>query len=234
MGAWGTALFADDTACDVRDDFRELLGDGLSAVAATKRVLTQWSDALEDADERPIVWLALAATQWRTGHVVPRVLREAITIIDSGSSLAPWNATMRAQLVSPPPAPKRIRKLYRDDCDWQIGEVVAYTTKKGRRVFLWVVDEHVDAGGRSPVCELLAWRGRSMPTVAQLRRAGSHKVRGERRSQFMVGRTSQREMPNDRILRTSLRIKPVPKTGPYRVFLWRMIDALLRSEYGVK
>ncbi len=29
MGTWGTALFSDDLACDARDAYRELVGDGL-------------------------------------------------------------------------------------------------------------------------------------------------------------------------------------------------------------
>ena len=36
MAAWGTALFSDDTACDVRDAYVDLLGDGLSGPEATK------------------------------------------------------------------------------------------------------------------------------------------------------------------------------------------------------
>jgi hypothetical protein len=30
MGVWGTGIFDDDTTCDVRDEFIELLEEGLS------------------------------------------------------------------------------------------------------------------------------------------------------------------------------------------------------------
>ena len=63
MGAWGTALFSDDTACDVRDSYIDLVGDGLSGPEATKGLLREWSASLNDPDESPVFWLALAATQ---------------------------------------------------------------------------------------------------------------------------------------------------------------------------
>ena len=34
MGTWGTGLFSDDLAADVRDEFRDLIGEGLTTEAA--------------------------------------------------------------------------------------------------------------------------------------------------------------------------------------------------------
>ena len=49
MGAWGTGVFSDDTASDVRDNYLDLIGDGLSGVEATK-LLREWSGTLDDPD----------------------------------------------------------------------------------------------------------------------------------------------------------------------------------------
>ncbi len=54
MGAWGTAIFSDDTASDVRDDYRDHVGDGLSGIEATDRLLNEWLDTLPDPDEGPV------------------------------------------------------------------------------------------------------------------------------------------------------------------------------------
>jgi hypothetical protein len=67
MGAWGPAIFSDDTACDVREDYKDCLGDGLTPSEATDRILLEWKESLEDFDEQSVVWLALAATQWKLG-----------------------------------------------------------------------------------------------------------------------------------------------------------------------
>ena len=84
MGTWGPAVFSDDTACDVRDDWRGHVGDGLSAVEATDRLLSEWSDSIDEPDDGPVIWLALAATQWKAGRLEDRVKKKALAIIDDG------------------------------------------------------------------------------------------------------------------------------------------------------
>lgn len=85
MGAWGTALFSDDTACNVRDDYRDQIGEGLSGPEATDRLLNEWRETLRDPDDGPVFWLALAATQWRCGRLESRVKEEVV----GSSSLLP-------------------------------------------------------------------------------------------------------------------------------------------------
>jgi hypothetical protein len=63
MGTSSTSLFADDVASDVRDEFTELLARRISAVDATQSLVQSWSTAIDDIDDGPTFWLALAATQ---------------------------------------------------------------------------------------------------------------------------------------------------------------------------
>ena len=182
MGAWGTAVFSDDTACDVRDDYRDLVGDGLSGPEATKALLKQWSQSLKDPDEAPVFWLALAATQWKYGRLEQQVLKQALEVIDSGSDLARWDSgsqdykkrqavllRLRAQLVSRQPAEKRIPKSFRSSNEWQKGDLVAYRLLSGRFVIWRVIGHHTDKGGTAPICELLDWVGDDVPSESQLR-----------------------------------------------------------------
>src|SRR6267154_5411325 len=123
MGAWGTTLFSDDTACDVRDSYIDLVGDGLTGPEVTKALLDEWSASLNDPDESPVFWLALAATQWRCGRLDGHVLQKALTVIDGGTDLARWESgskdfkkrktvleRLRAQLISPQPPERHIPK----------------------------------------------------------------------------------------------------------------------------
>ena len=41
MGTWGTGIFSDDNAADLRDDYRDFIGDGLSSREATDRLLAE-------------------------------------------------------------------------------------------------------------------------------------------------------------------------------------------------
>ena len=60
MGAWGTAIFSDDTAADIRGDYKDYIGDGLSPIAGKEKILLEWKEFLNDPDEAPVIWLSLA------------------------------------------------------------------------------------------------------------------------------------------------------------------------------
>lgn len=47
MGVWGTSIFSGDDPCDVRDDYRLLVGDGLSGPDATDRLVQKWTPSIE-------------------------------------------------------------------------------------------------------------------------------------------------------------------------------------------
>ena len=85
MGVWGTAVFSDDNAADLRADYRMMIGDGLSGPEATDRLLKEWMPSSEkDPDAAAIFWLALAVTQWKCGRLVV-VLPSSLTGTESAS-----------------------------------------------------------------------------------------------------------------------------------------------------
>jgi hypothetical protein len=185
MGVWGTALFSDDTASDIRGDYVDYLGDGLTGPEATARVLSEYKSSLSDPDEYGVVWLALAAVQWKYGRLEPDVLKQALAVIDSGSDLRRWTADtpdhakrkavlekLRAQITAPQPPSKPVRKRLRSECQWSIGQVVSYDMPSGRKVLFRVIDHHTDKGGTYPVFELLDWIGDDMPPLHQLESLG--------------------------------------------------------------
>src|SRR6266436_4678473 len=119
MSASGTGVFDDDVACDIRAQYRALLKDGHAPAEATRAVLRDWEPALADAEDGPVIWLALAAIQCRFGCLEPRVKAKALAVIDDGSDLEHWRETgnrdrvrsrtavlarLRAKLVAARPA----------------------------------------------------------------------------------------------------------------------------------
>jgi hypothetical protein len=87
MGTWGVALFSDDLAADLRGDFRELIGEGLTATQAVDKLIDEYSASLDDEDEMPVFWLAIAAVQWQLGRVEERTKQNALQVIDEGRDL---------------------------------------------------------------------------------------------------------------------------------------------------
>jgi hypothetical protein len=243
MGAWGTALFSDDTASDVRDDYVTHIGDGLDDAAATARLLEAWSSTLADVEDSAVFWLALAATKWRLGRLDEATKSRALEVIRRGDDVRRWDhdaglkrkreavlAKLQVQLESPQPEPRKVPRRFRNACDWPVGEVVAYTRDGKRPLVFRVIGHHSDAGGTAPVVEFLDWKGADVPeapATAKLRVLTDR----SRHTAFMLAAASAREIPAARLVRLGIGGPPSRPTpdGGYLVLLWRMLDGFLES-----
>ena len=87
MGTWGVAVFSDDLAADLRDEFRDLIGEGLSSTEAVDKLLGEYASSLEDDNEKSVFWIALAAAQWKLGRLEERTKKEALSLIATGEDL---------------------------------------------------------------------------------------------------------------------------------------------------
>jgi hypothetical protein len=91
MGAWGPDIFDDDLTSDMRKTFEDELELRSSVAHATTVVLREYSEALDDTDERPKVWLALATLQVDRGALQSHVRDHALAVIDSGEDQRRWD-----------------------------------------------------------------------------------------------------------------------------------------------
>ncbi len=88
---WGDCgVYDTDTAADVRGDFEEAMENGASIKSATKRILTDFADSLDDVDDAPEVYFALAAAQLQHGALQDAIRDKAVAFIDSGQTLNRW------------------------------------------------------------------------------------------------------------------------------------------------
>lgn len=140
MGTWGPKLYQDDVAKDVREDFKDLLKRGKTTVEITDQLMAKHAYTLENSDEAPIFWFALADTQWDLGILLPFVREQALKWLAEGSNQKRWEeenakaavARKRAlqdieqKLNSPMPPEKKISQYRLYKCEWEIGDVFAY------------------------------------------------------------------------------------------------------------
>ena len=247
MGIIGTGLFDDDLASDVRGHYRDLIAEGTLGSEATDALIQGHQGALANPREAPVFWLALAAAQWECGRLEDRVRDQALAVLNNGTDLTRWShepklliqrrrvlERLRARLASPQPREKRIRRRYKDTCDWEVGEVIAYRLLAGPMVLFRIVGHVTDPLGTSPVCEVLDWIGREPPDGVTLKRLN---VRPQDwppdrlTDQFSVARTRADELPIDRILRLGVKTKP-STTRPIRgTFSWKDLDRSLARRY---
>jgi hypothetical protein len=237
MGTWGTDIFSDDLASDIRRRYRDLVGDGFSGQQATEILLEENHEILNDPDAAPVFWLSLAATQWRCGRLEPMVQAQAIQVIDSDADLPRWQETpsllwkrravlfrLRSTLLSTQPPQKKIQKRFRNTCEWQVGEIIAYRLPSGSYALFRVIDYFTDLGGTSPILEILDWQGLEIPAREVLEKIGI-KVGKDGDTQINVGRVSSRELPRDRVHRLGITLDPVQKAKyPMPFTLWRWLD----------
>lgn len=138
MGTWGTSLYENDLAKDIRADYLELLSLGKSDEDALKELLAANIDVMGDDDEA-LFWLALADTQWDYGRLQANVKEKALLMIsgvkddrwhdESSFKEAAWNETiytLKNKLLKKQPRRGKIPKRKYFHCQWPLGSVFAY------------------------------------------------------------------------------------------------------------
>jgi hypothetical protein len=237
MGAWGMAIFADDTASDVRGDFRDLIAEGLSPEQATKKIFEKYRSSLNDPDDGPPFWLGLAVTQWKCGRLLESVKAKALAIIDSGANLKRWSGDAkrravlektRALLSSPPPPATRIRKRYQEDNDWPVGELISYHTPQGKYAVLRVAGHVTGSTGKHPIIELVDWYAAQPASLDDARmldtRFGIERRKGAYAfsHRAVVAAASRRDQPKDRLQRLGVSATTFEKVNRCDTFRpWR-------------
>ena len=177
MGVSGTSIFANDIACDVRGDYRELIEDGVDDAEATRKILDKYQKWFDDPESGTAALVGFAVTQSKIGRLDPSIRDRAIALIDRGGDLDVWardspkdlgkrkNALekARAQLTGPQPARKRLKPPRRVVCDLVAGDVLAFDLPGGPALVRVV---YVQSGGRYgelPFLEELEFDGPVLP-----------------------------------------------------------------------
>ncbi|MDR7083153.1 hypothetical protein J2X01_002446 [Arthrobacter ginsengisoli] len=171
MGTWGPAIFSNDTAPDGREDFRDLVAKGATPAEATEKILAEYGVGILGDPDNNDLWLGLAATQHKTGHIVPEVIDRALAIAESPQELERWApgdrkgrlralTRLRETLRTAPPPPRKLRPRPVATTALEIGQHQLFShIESGSQFLLRVVGFHEDQGGRSAVYTLLAWDG---------------------------------------------------------------------------
>jgi hypothetical protein len=183
MGTWGPAIFDDDDAADLRDEYRFILADTQSDAAATDEAAREYEARFDRLEDTTAFWLALALIQWKLGRLDPRVRDSALRIIDEGIDLAKWSDSpvlqkraaalhkARATVASPSPPPKPVPKpLPMQLPGWEFSEVVGYRTANGRLVLLHHLNYHAwtVVAAKAPVVSVLNWFETHLPDECEL------------------------------------------------------------------
>ncbi len=140
MGVWGTGLYQNDLAQDVRDYYKEQLRKGKKGTDITQELINLFQIDISDLDSSSVFWFALADTQWDLGRLESEVKENALNCIAEGYDLKLWMCEnpkcyksrervvekLHQKLLTIQPPEKKVaqHRLYK--CEWNIGDVFAY------------------------------------------------------------------------------------------------------------
>lgn len=189
MGAFGTELYSDDYACDVRGDYIHRLKLGKTNEEATKELVTMNKEVMGDREEEPIFWFALADTQWDYGRLQDFVRNKALYFLQQTGDLQRWSDSgekqlnnwkemrkkLKNKLLSPQPKEKVVSSYRLYKCKWQLGDVYAYKfsgdySEKNGDLNKYIVIRKVSEdewwpGHVIPVITVFWWKGYDIPSL---------------------------------------------------------------------
>ncbi|MCH5192317.1 MAG: hypothetical protein J1F11_00040 [Oscillospiraceae bacterium] len=135
MGTWGTGIFQNDTADDVRYDYRAKLKMGKSDEQALQEIIAESADYIYDDDDKYNFWFSLASISHDLGRITDDVKNKALNLLEHcGSDLERWNDpdrkkrikelnTLKEKLNSEPPPRKNIPVTKPFHCKWKQNDV---------------------------------------------------------------------------------------------------------------
>jgi len=117
-----------------------LLQDQLSNQNAYEKTMAFFKDCLGDEDDEPLVWFALAETQWKVGRLTPEVKEKALQWIGSNGGIELWEESksggagwektlqkLKEKLETPQRKEKKIIKYEVPFMDlWNVNDIYAY------------------------------------------------------------------------------------------------------------
>jgi hypothetical protein len=183
MGTWGTAIFSDDLASDIKSEFRNKIGFDKTPIQATEELLIDYSEEIKDSDESSVFWLSLASTQWSIGRLLENVKEKALEIIENGQDLKKWKddtenfkkrklvlEKLKEQLLSEQPKQKKIAKPFIRETKLEKGDIISYQLKNDKFVILKVIKIQQDqCGDRYPLIETLDFYENKIPKLSEVK-----------------------------------------------------------------
>lgn len=138
MGTWGTGIFQNDTADDVRYHYKAKLKMGKTDEQALHEIIAESEDYIYDDDDKYDFWFCLAALTHDLGRITDEVKNKALDLIENCyADLERWNNSdrkkrfkeinsLKEKLNSQQPPRKKIAVTKPFQCKWRQNDVFYY------------------------------------------------------------------------------------------------------------
>lgn len=142
MGSWGTSVFSDDLAQDVRREYNILLSVGKDNNDIEELLTNYYRNILNcNNPDEDVFWFSLSLCEWKKGRLSVYVKEKALAALESGQDLNRWSvagndrdfinrkkalSNLKEIILSPQPSAKKVRKPTVYHCPWKVGSLLAY------------------------------------------------------------------------------------------------------------
>ncbi len=182
MGTWGTRLYDDDIALDVKETYQMKIEEGKNKEETLNEMLTEFNWAMDDEIDSEIFWIALADTLLTNNNLNYWIRNKALNEIKKGKSLAIWKEQATKQEYEA--RNKEIQKIKENlqntlylknnpnyKGKWEIGDVYAYHIEgketrenEGRYLLFRMIDETEWIRGKVPITYVQITEKDKLPT----------------------------------------------------------------------
>ena len=154
MGTWGTGIFQNDVADDVRREYKNKLKTGRTDEQALAEVTAENTDFINDSDDRFDFWFGLANVMYDLGRLTDEVRTKAVELIDSGEDAVRWEdaneakkrlsqlADLRDKLLSEQPERKKIAVSKPFDSKWKTNDILLYYDENVQK-YIWLAVDRI-------------------------------------------------------------------------------------------
>ncbi len=158
MGTWGASINGNDTAQDLIEEYKNVFSfyDVDTAVKKIDQYVRTMFDE-SDEDEWCGYYYSLAQFMWKKGILTDEIRQKAIEMVDSDFGMAGWIEAgksaekerrkvlekFKATIASPQCEPKKIKREFRMENIFEIGDIVTIRLKTSDRKFITGSEDEV-------------------------------------------------------------------------------------------
>lgn len=134
MGTWGTGIFQNDVADDVKTDYINKLKMGKSDEDALSEIISENSDFLNDPEDSLDFWFSLASILFDYGRLTEKVKCQAISLLESDKDSGRWTEKenkkrkielekLKTKMHSEIPPRKKVAVTKKFVCPWKRNDI---------------------------------------------------------------------------------------------------------------
>lgn len=188
MGSWGTKLYQNDLAQDLKEEYRTYLKIGYSDLEVENMMIDSFEEEFSEKENERIFWLVLADQEFKLGRLSTKVKGKALNYLENTETKE--LVELKNRIESEPLQRKKLGKFYMKRSLYNVGDILAYKIKTSsssdKIVSNDLIDKYVlfkvtgmvrfnigylpidEFYNEYPVVTLLDWFGNEMPDIEQL------------------------------------------------------------------